>query len=928
MNTDLSHIDESQRDFGKFNKDIWGEVENSKPTEIEKKVIAQLCSLGDPKTDLSQYYKQPYIIGETFYREKRKELYELKLVKGQYSPIKIKKHCSNNKKRKGLSETEIRNNNSRNRVDKIITDLLSTFSKTKLNYEFGLSSDYIELRGITFMYCAWFILENQLEKYKKESKLVEVFDLIVGIRKFIHSASTYKGKSIVHPTGELICVSPSMINDLQRWYDELEEIFDFSGLRLYEKAPRLIIYSNYDYTLPSASIIPRQHQKDIINLIKNNNHYVYFYKAMIGSGKTSTAALSIPSYVQHLRNEYKSQGKKLKLEVLFCCNIDTVRLQAATLAYLGSLKFGVAYMDHDTPRISNQYMCKKDEDRVIIITDPITTLHLLQKDNIRRQKEKNDSQYILFLDEPTVGADIQNSPELYVNTKIMYELPDKTILSSATLPEPESLRTFTQHHLRKYPNCKINVVRSNDVQIGCELKTYDGEIIMPHSGCKTVNELKNVLTKIEQNPFLGSLFTPKVTTFLKNKMEKLGVTGLPNLNEIFSDILNLSVDKVREVSVKLLNILINKNDDSLIKQICSVQLDNSMKDKKLPETLGFNFSKLGTTDAYKFLCGTLIITDNPINFCLKNFAELLEDLKKNGYSSSTKIIAKYNRAMIGFNKEYQRFDKRIKDDEKKSQLQQATSENASPKLDFPDWGQINTAAHIQRYANDKIKIIDKYGLTCEFPIESLPLDSQVQDQLMMLLFSLVGIYAQYDNNLDNPYRRAVLNKVSQRQLGYLVADNTISFGTNYPFNKVILDSDVASKHSIGTIFQQLRRAGRVGKSWIAEGYIDNATAKRLLDYIHDPNETSCHEEAINMEKMFLSVQKEKEFNSKINISPQHKFNEDTSDKIIDKKVKIEFTPMKQLHTETTTYYKKKYIPPHLRTHTNNDPKITIKSSTS
>ena len=48
------------------------------------------------------------------------------------------------------------------------------------------------------MYCAWFILYGQPDIYKKNKYLEEIYEVIVGIQKFINATKNYKGKSLVN----------------------------------------------------------------------------------------------------------------------------------------------------------------------------------------------------------------------------------------------------------------------------------------------------------------------------------------------------------------------------------------------------------------------------------------------------------------------------------------------------------------------------------------------------------------------------------------------------------------------------------------------------------------------------------------------------------------------------------------------------------
>lgn len=61
------------------------------------------------------------------------------------------------------------------------------------------------------------------------------------------------------------------------------------------------------------------------------------YNTMIGSGKTSFV-LAIAKLVSNINANIKERKDKLK--VLYACEIDSVRIQLARLAYNREIKFG------------------------------------------------------------------------------------------------------------------------------------------------------------------------------------------------------------------------------------------------------------------------------------------------------------------------------------------------------------------------------------------------------------------------------------------------------------------------------------------------------------------------------------------------------------------------------------------------------------
>ena len=111
---------------------------------------------------------------------------------------------------------------------------------------------------------------------------------------------------------------------------------------------------------------------------------------MVGQGKTSLA-VALGSYCQYLRKKDDSE-----VTLLFVCSLEHVRHQVGKLIYNSDISFAIAVRYEKFLRIINNFRFKNEKSPLIILTDYKSALNLL----IAKKKE-----YILFIDEPTVGAD-------------------------------------------------------------------------------------------------------------------------------------------------------------------------------------------------------------------------------------------------------------------------------------------------------------------------------------------------------------------------------------------------------------------------------------------------------------------------------------------------------------------------------------------
>lgn len=790
----------------KFTRSDWNSIEKMDTTDLDRMVIRCLSLLGEGKNE--NISDNLVVLGEKYYCMIRGRFKNYLI---DYEEIVITEVTFKKKK------DNIRHENTINRLNKLANDLLVSFSN-EMSSNYGFTTNYIEIKGVTLIYFAY-IACKKLDKK-------DIYEIYVGMQKFINMM---EGKEVVSFLNRIIKdkVSDTLISDMKKWIDRLKEVEIITGLNIYKYAPHLIIYSKFDQN----SIKPYKSQIELMDKISENIEYGFLimYNAMIGLGKTTMASVSIPIYVNKMRENVKYS----KLQVIMCCNIPSVRLQVAHMAYVAGIKFGIGSINSSGGvSIINHYICKKDEERVLIICGPEIAVELLKMDYNRTKIDKTCSNYILFLDEPNVGADIKNSRSLKDNMNLLKYLPDKAILSSATMVDVREMPDFMKQYRKIWRNTNVIKIYSSEIQIGCDVITDDGEKLVPHEGCKTSEDLNNCIVKVQDNPFLGRLYTIDNAVILWSNMMKEKI-DIPNIDLLFLDVNNLSAMKVRSLSLDMLDTL-SKTD--IINKICNlIERDENI-----------SYRRLGTTDAYKMYGMTLVASDNPIDFCRENFADLLRSFEDKLHSNDFKnihcLLRKFEEREQAKKKEIKNITDNIKNKDRVKNMIHEVLEDRECIISLLDEFQINTSAHVSKYAmGRKIEIRNNY------PIEMIP-SMNVPEWILELLICGVGIYTT-SKLLDDIYIKHVLELASKGQLSYLVADMTIAYGTNYPFNKVIVTDDFARQHSLNTIFQLMGRTGRVGQSWTSKVYIEKKTKERIINFIHGREENNI--ELKNMNSTFI-----------------------------------------------------------------------------
>jgi len=861
MSSDLMmHNDKIDKLSCKFNQSEWVAIEK-KMNNFELKVLECLILLG---TSSNYEVKQEYtVLGEELYLANRDLLKKPMEFVFDIQQQEIKK---SKKKEIINSKTKLILENAKLRSKSQIETVLKTFTGD-FQPKYSFNSDIIEIKGIGLLYSGWYLFTNNLQ-YRKKKHLLFVFTIMVAIERFINNCQNFEGKNLINGREN---VSTTLLNDLQIWLDKLKTIYTYNGFAIYDHAPELLIYTDYDKAVPSIGIKPRKHQIDMINIMKENNEtgYIIAYNPLMGSGKT-TSIVAIANYIQIIRKDVKYKNTVL----IFACNLIPVKNHAASLCYNAGIKFGMGWKNMVTGKyeITNHFSCANSEERIVIITSPEVAYDILN-DHIT---DNNSDRYILFLDEPTIGADDINSETLQTNMSVLSIAPKRTILSSATFPDMELIPDIINHTKQKYPSIVLKTVYSNDIQIGCDVKTFDHHLVVPHLGITTAVQLKNVIDIINKCPFLGRIYTSNVVRTLWEIMKLNNVSNVPDISKIFDNVDNMNANKVREIAMDLLNILCQCND-TIVKNICSSNIfenkiilnnidseKNTIKKEKKDSiweedqeeeqeeqnTNNIEYTKLATTQAWLMQNTTLIATPTPIQFVKDNFNNIVQDIYNVPSYKNTKSILKiYERELEITEKRKEIFEKSIEQASKKKKSQSQSDDtrdkltkddieqkiqdydNAKPSIKFPNFGHINSMEHIKKYAKSHANKLIGKTIRTPSALESIPYNTfNITDELLTLLFAGVGIYSTIDKTLCPNYLACVLNMASNGDLAYIVADVSICYGTNYPINRVIVTDEFADQHSINTLFQLLGRAGRVGRSWVAEAYMSSRIAQKLIAY--------------------------------------------------------------------------------------------------
>jgi hypothetical protein len=784
----------------KYDFNDWNDIEVSLP-ESERKVIEMLKGLAITGTSNKESYERILDTIDNLYFDLKSD----KIITDSIC-IPINESIIKIKSSKGSKANQIKEKNTLDRL-KISVDKFNN-NKSWREIPISINNDPIEIKMIYLMYH----IEGMIKHIDKISE-EEQYDLIFGCSKIINKLETI---DVIHKTNKnLLKVSKELIADLKFKYNQFLRICDFDIMTASVNYPKFFIKTSYDKILPGLAIKPYKSQIEVIDAIRNNKESLICLNTLTGEGKTSLIVAIATLALQMRKNN--------NLEVIYCCSekLRTVRQQVGQYAYNGIIPFGIAIKDKNNKiSISDNWNCKKFKiDRILTIADIESTIELLKE---------NTKDYILVFDEPTVGLDIINSPMVNYLTKIFTYMPKITILASATLPRV--LET-------KFINRNINFIKSNRVQIGSEISDLNGQIYIPHLGCKDYESLEKVINKIEEDGFLQKCYTASIVNSMYillcriTKTRKIELNDIEDFNKYMIKPGNMNQQTIQNLGMSYLKKVLDISyaDNSIIITFCNCKFNKFVVD----------FDKLAS-DAEIFENQSLIVTTNPIQFFDNHFMKYIDNITKEINSSFASLYKNYQKEIAIFQQKIEEakvLPKKLSSIEREKLLEERLNDldNKKPQIGLPLKYIIGSSEYFEKRNVDnrreflRPELIDWNTISC-------------QDKHQFGLALGIGILSP--KNMSNSYTRKVMELASNGFLAYILADDDICYGTNYPIENVIVDNTCMLQHSVKTIFQVFARAGRPGKSWKANIFAHSDIIKMINDYVFDTNYYDI--ESINM----------------------------------------------------------------------------------
>lgn len=798
------------------------------------------------------------VLGDTLFERILPKLLEAKLIVA--AEKEEKKEKKEEKKAKGKKEKpiskadQIRLENAFRIVEQDVDNAIKAINLDSFTRSGALSSQYLEIRLVGFLIMLRFLLKNKKKLHGDTSKLLFVNNIIVGAKRFVDAVNGLVGTSLL--SGD-VTFSQIALDHLMDRADFVAAEYGFSGKQICEFTPELQIFTDYDSAIPKGQLKLYEHQIRLVQLLhsslKNDTSALVTLRTTTGTGKTTIAAGM--AFLTHLFYKQSTETDGSKPVFVFCCNLRQVIDQVANLAWNMGVPLAYAYIDeYEGCRIIRNWNCRDksgvEHQPALIVCDPKACIPVLVE----------FPQASLFIDEPTIGLDVVNNFARANVELISNHLRKFTVLSSATLPE-ECPSWILENHRTKFGDVEVVDIYSDRIHIGCEIYTLAGETVLAHSGCTNAEQLNLVIAKLLKNPFVGRSYTANVVTRIHEVMTKHKIPNIPDIDAFFKEVKNINANNIRGFALEMLSKLALCSD-SVIRTVCAEKLSGrnlqELKQKQQTEDTDIvweeeakfsvghavDYTKLLTSHAHRFLGPTLIATTNPLAFVQENFSDFVAKFEE----EHKKMLQDYNRKLNAWESQLTRIETRTAQNKLEKERELDTFKEDKPKLKLNAF-EINTEEHLRKFARlSKLKInaSTMRASLGSGEIESiLTTEMNVPESLRVLLACGVAVIGA----VSSPVYNRIANRLfTEGKLAFTISDVGIAYGTNVPLNRIIATKDFTDAYSINTVYQLIARAGRVGKSWIAEAFIDAECANKIVQSIQTTS-LSFDVETANLNKL-------------------------------------------------------------------------------
>jgi len=544
----------------------------------------------------------------------------------------------------------------------------------------------------------------------------------------------------------------------------------------------------WEYLLQHEYLIPRNFDRNIklydfqervIEMVQRTSPFFLKLAMPPNTGKTFLSA-SLPKYT----------GEKI---VVFCCVVQEVYLTVAKLSsYMGfSPTFvygkGTSHSiildkrfkgtDFFESRDNNavEYLKKTfPKNARMMICDIESCVWLMA------QLRRSNKDFVLFLDEPTMGCDSASKEIPTKISEILAFAPKQIILSSATLPN--DLTPITDDWKARHGDggaVESIGYDTRDKLVTSSIQLIDmetGKLIMPHSICTNRSDLIRFVSELPLNISYLKAYSGSVILEMRKAMIDLEI---PCQSLGWFDVFDLSLQKIREYAVVLLSQVIRCRDDEKVAQFLSYESESLYPPVNLDDLpLGYSPYVPGET---------LLVSKTPITQANQISSVITEPID---FDAVTKLIKNHDKIIKSLRSRKDREDV------------------AQPRL-VPDVAIIHSLAHLSAYGNLQDKFPREFlrHIPGRDYMESVMELNATEWEKKGLISGVVHTSGEKASSYAEMVSKVMSDGVS---CPIAVVDENYTYGVNVPASNTIVTDEFAETHSKNTIIQFVNRVNRSG----------------------------------------------------------------------------------------------------------------------
>lgn len=470
---------------------------------------------------------------------------------------------------------------------------------------------------------------------------------------------------------------------------------------------------------------------------------------------------------------------------------------------------------------------KKHTGRIpdIVVAD-LKACELLLQSN-----EALGSPFVLYLDE----FNTTREDNLQI-AKICPYMPKQTVLLSSILPKFNYIQSIVEHFCEKFLTTKeecLHRVCSADVSVPCVIVDSEGKIRLPHNEIQVLEDLEQLVREMKTNPRIRRIYSPKHVYYWAESLKEILPEEL-QFSKTFPDIGSVNLRNTIDYASKLLEFWLS----------CFELKEKFQEYRPLYCSNQIDIEKIFTKDSFLYEGRTLLITNDIVNDLSRLTTELYSDISKNGklVTPSTRFV-KFDRlidkrdkiislkekkidALKGgnINKgkingiKTSKLDQMMKLDELNTNFSSSGGEDVEIEKDFV----INSQEHFKKFHKDE-KANFKFRNGHIFNDDYFTAFNDLQ------LYQMYSGIGTYDKKTQTEYQRDLVMK-AYNSYAFLSSGKDIVYGTNLPgLVNIYIDKSFSSTNTISTIYQLMGRAGRPGRSYHANIFVnDENSVKKLL----------------------------------------------------------------------------------------------------